>query len=186
MIKKTITFEDLDGNVLVEDFYFHLSKADIAEMELSRKGGLTEYLNKIVAEEDGAKLVEMFKDLLTKTVGKRSEDGRRFIKTQEITDEFVQSDAYSEMFIELATNAEQASAFVNGIVPSSMQTAVRAADVQNVDLPAVSDSASVAPSEPAWLTEGRTPTDEEIRNATPAQLQVAFQRKQAQQTEITP
>lgn len=183
MLKKTITFEDLDGNPVTEDFYFHLSKAEVAEMEMSVKGGLTTYLQRIVAEEDGPKLIEMFKDLLTRTVGKRSEDGRRFIKNQEIIDDFVQSDAYSEMFIELASNAEQAAAFVNGIVPSSMQSAVQAAQAaqtEDKELPAVSDSPpipTVAPTQPAWITENRLPTDAEIRGATAEQLQVAFQRR---------
>lgn len=181
MIKKTIPFEDFNGNKLTEDFYFNLSKADIAEMELSEKGGLTAYLQKIVAEEDGKKLVAIFKDLLTRSVGKRSEDGRRFIKNQDIIDDFVQTNAYSELFMELSTNAEQAAAFVNGVVPSSLQEAVKNNSVTNVELPTSNSSA-----EPAWLTEGRTPTPAEVRDATPEQLQMAFQRKQASSAEITP
>lgn len=186
MLKKTITFEDLEGNKLTEDFYFHLTKADIAEMELSEKGGLTDHVKKIIAAEDGPQLVALMKDLLVKTVGHRSEDGRRFIKNQAIIDDFVQSDAYSELFVELATNAESAAAFIRGVVPASMQEAVDTGMSENVELPAVSDSATPAPApqaevvEPAWLTEGRTPTPDEVKNATPEQLRLAFQRKQAQ------
>lgn len=180
MLKKTITYEDLDGNPVTDEFHFFLSKAAIAEMELSEKGGLTDYIKKIVAEEDGKKLVEIFKDLLTRAVGRRSEDGKQFIRNQAIIDEFVQSNAYSELFVELATNAEQAAAFINGIVPKSMNSAVQTPQTDSVELPAVSD-----PEAPAWLKEGRAPTPDEVKNATPEQLQMAFRRKQ-NETGTTP
>lgn len=176
MLKKTITFEDLDGNKISEDFYFNLSKAEIAEMELSQKGGLIEYIQKIVKEEDGAKLVELFKGLIVNTVGKRSDDGRRFIKSQEIRDDFTQTNAYSELFMELVTNSDSAAEFVNGIVPASLENDPRlkelAAKTTTTEQPAT--TADV----PDWLNEGRTPTPDEVRNATPEQLQMAFARKQ--------
>lgn len=176
MLKKTITYEDLDGHKHTDEFHFHLRKADVAAMQLSKKGGLEEYIKKIAKEEDGDKLVEIFKDLLQRTVGRRSEDGKQFIRTQEIIDEFMQSDAYSEMFMLLATDAEAAAAFANGVIPASMN-AENAGEAKEIS--SVTDvSAETNSEEPAWLREGRTPTDAEVRNATPEQLRMAFQRKQ--------
>ena len=118
MLKKTITYIDFDGNDRTEDFYFNLTKAEVAEMELSADGGLTKFLNKIVAEKDSKKIVEMFKSLILKSYGEKSLDGRRFIKNQEVRDSFMQTEAYSQLFMTLATDANAAQAFVNGIVPT--------------------------------------------------------------------
>ena len=117
MLKKTITYTDYDGVQRTEDFYFNLSKAEIAEMELSTADGLDKTINRIVAEQDGARIIALFKDLVLKSYGKKSDDGRRFIKNQELRDDFAQTEAYSDLFMELATDADAAAAFVNGIVP---------------------------------------------------------------------
>ncbi len=117
MLKKTITYVDYDGNERTEDFYFNLSKAEIAEMELSAEGGLTKLIERIVAAQDGKKIVEIFKDLILRAYGEKSPDGKRFIKSPELRDAFAQTEAYSELFMELATNADASTAFVNGIVP---------------------------------------------------------------------
>ena len=117
MLKKTITYTDYDGVQRTEDFYFNLSKAEIAEMELSTAGGLDKTINRIVAEQDGARIIALFKDLVLKSYGKKSDDGRRFIKNQELRDDFAQTEANSDLFMELATDADAAAAFVNGIVP---------------------------------------------------------------------
>lgn len=177
MLKKTIAFEDFDGQPLVEDFYFNLSKAEIAEMELVQKDGLVKYLEKIIKEDNRDKLMELFKSLITKSVGRRSEDGRRFDKSPEITADFVGTNAYSELFVELASNAEMAAEFVKGIVPASLQQEINTQQEAGA-LPA----STPEPEEPAWLREGRTPTADEVKNATPEQLQMAFRRKQAETT----
>ena len=118
MLKKTITYVDYDGNERTEDFYFNLSKAEIAEMELSTAGGLDKMINRIIAEQDGKRIIELFKNLVLKAYGKKSDDGKRFIKSKELAEEFSQTEAYSDLFMELATDAEAAAAFVNGIVPT--------------------------------------------------------------------
>ena len=117
MLKKTIAYKDFDGNERKEDFYFNLTKAEVAEMELSTEGGLAKTLEKIVANQDSKKIIETFKDLILRSYGEKSPDGKRFIKNQEIRDGFMQTEAYSELFMELATDAEMATAFVNGIIP---------------------------------------------------------------------
>lgn len=117
MLKKTITYTDYDGNERTEDFYFNLSKAEVTEMEMSTEGGLSKALTKIVEAKDAKRIIEAFKDLVLKAYGEKSPDGRRFIKNKELREAFSQTEAYSEIFMELATNAEAASAFVNGIIP---------------------------------------------------------------------
>jgi hypothetical protein len=117
MLKKTITYIDFDENVRTEDFYFNLTKAEVAEMELSTKGGLVKMIEKIAAEQDNKKIVEIFKDIILRSYGEKSPDGKRFIKNQELIDAFVQTEAYSDLFMELVEDAGVAASFVNGIIP---------------------------------------------------------------------
>ena len=120
MLKKTITYHDYNGVEYTQDFYFNLSKAEIMEMELGTTGGLAEMIQKIVAAQEAPSIIKVFKDLILKSYGEKSADGKRFIKSDEISTAFSQTEAYSELFMELATNAEAAAAFVNGIVPAEM------------------------------------------------------------------
>ena len=120
MLKKTIKYTDYDGNEREEDFYFNLSKAEITEMELSKEGGMSEYIKKISATQNGPELIKLFKDIIIKSYGEKSLDGKRFIKNKELTEAFTQTEAYSELFIELASNADEAAKFINGIMPKNM------------------------------------------------------------------
>ena len=120
MLKKTIKYTDYDGNEREEDFYFNVNKAEVTEMELSKQGGLSEYIKRIVAAQDAPSLVELFKELICKSYGEKSLDGKRFVKSKELTEEFTQTEAYAELFVELASNAEEATKFVNGIMPKNM------------------------------------------------------------------
>lgn len=120
MLKKTITYTDYNGVERTEDFYFNLSKAELTEMELSTTGGLTEMIKKIVSEKNQPAIIRIFKDLVLKAYGEKSADGRRFIKSETLSEEFSQTEAYSILFMELATDAEAASQFVNGIVPADV------------------------------------------------------------------
>lgn len=117
VLKKTITYLDYNGTERTEDFYFNLTKAEVAEMELSTEGGLAKKFERIIAAQDSKQIIEIFKDLILRSYGEKSPDGKRFIKTQEAREAFEQTEAYSDLFIELASNAESASAFVNGIIP---------------------------------------------------------------------
>lgn len=117
MLKKTIKYTDYEGVERIEDFYFNISKAELAEMELSTKGGMVKRIERIVAAKDNKKIVEIFKEFILKAYGVKSADGKRFIKSQEVLDEFTQSEAYSELFMELATDDKAAADFINGIVP---------------------------------------------------------------------
>lgn len=126
MLKKTFTYVDYNGVERTEDHYFNLSKAELMEMELSTTGGLAEMINKIVAAQDAPAIVKVFKDLVLKAYGQKSPDGRRFIKSQELIDEFAQTEAYSQLFMELATDADAAAKFVNGIVPADTARQINA------------------------------------------------------------
>lgn len=120
MLKKTIKYTDYDGNEREEDFYFNLSKAEVTEMELSKEGGMSEYIKKISAAQNAPELIKLFKEIITKSYGEKSLDGKRFIKNKELTEAFIQTEAYSELFVELASNADEAVKFINGIMPKNM------------------------------------------------------------------
>ena len=126
MLEKTITYIDYNGVERTEDFYFNLSKAEVLELEMGTTGGLTEMINKIVAAQDTPTLIKIFKDLVLKAYGEKSPDGKRFIKSDEIRDAFSQTEAYSNLFMELATDAEAASKFFNGIIPDNVDKPVSA------------------------------------------------------------
>ena len=118
MLKKTITYTDYNEITHTETYFFNLSKAECMEMEMSTSGGLTEMINKIIETQDVPAIIKIFKDLILKAYGVKSPDGKRFIKSEELSTAFAQTEAYSVLFMELATNAEEAAAFVNGIMPS--------------------------------------------------------------------
>lgn len=120
MFRKDIEYTDYNGNKRKEAFHFNLSKAELMEMELSTSGGFQQYINRIINAQDTPQLVKVFKELILKSYGEKSDDGKRFIKNDEIRDAFSQTEAYSELFMELATNTEAATEFVNHVIPSDM------------------------------------------------------------------
>lgn len=117
----TRTYVDFDGVTRTEDFYFNLTLAEISEMQLTTEGGLDTYINRIVDAKDNKSIILLFKDLVLKSYGKKSDDGRRFIKNDEVREEFSQTQVYSDIFMELATNEEAATKFINGITPQDAQ-----------------------------------------------------------------
>ena len=131
MLKKTITYTDYNGLERTEDHYFNLSKAEIMEMELYTTGGLAEMIDKIVKAKDAPAIIKVFKDLILKAYGEKSPDGKRFIKSEELSNAFSQTEAYSTLFMELATDANAAAAFVNGIVPSDVGKKAALTSIEN-------------------------------------------------------
>lgn len=120
MLKKRITYEDFNGEETSEDHFFHLSKAELVELEMSHDGGMSAALERIVASKDGKAIITEFKKIILGSYGKKSADGKRFIKTQELRDEFESSEAYSTLFMELVTDTDASVIFINGIVPAGM------------------------------------------------------------------
>lgn len=120
MLKKTITYTDYNGLERTEDHYFNLSKAEILEMEMGTAGGFVEMVQKIVAAKDAPAIISIFKDLILKAYGEKSLDGKRFIKSKELSEAFAQTEAYSQLFMELAFDDGAAAAFINGVVPADL------------------------------------------------------------------
>lgn len=118
MLKKTIKYTDYNGNVREEDFYFNFNRAELTEMEFSQDGTLTGLIERVVKEQDNKEIIKIFKNLVLNAYGIRSDDGRKFIKSDEVRESFAQTEAYSELFMELATDADAAAAFINGITPA--------------------------------------------------------------------
>lgn len=125
MIKKTIKYEDYNGNEREEEFYFNLSNAELTKMELGVEGGLSERLKKVLATKDTPQILKVFEEIINKAYGVKSDDGKRFIKSKELLEEFTQTEAYSQLFVELATNENAAQEFILGILPKKLSDEVK-------------------------------------------------------------
>lgn len=120
MYKIRETYVDYNGTERTEDFYFNLTKGEIMDMEMSVNGGLAETLNRLIQAQDGGSILQIIKNLVKNSYGVKSPDGKRFIKNEAILEEFIQTEAFSQIYVRLATDAEEASKFVNGIIPAEM------------------------------------------------------------------
>ena len=117
MFTKKITYTDYDGEERTETFYFNISRAELTELQLTYPGGYAEHIEKVTESKDRAELVKMFKDIIHRSYGEKSEDGRRLIKSDTLSDAFMQMPAYDELFMQLATDADFAASFIAGVVP---------------------------------------------------------------------
>ena len=124
MVVEKIKYTDFNGLEREEEFMFNLTEAEITEMELTTDGGLSDSIKKIIAAQDTPEIIKVFKMLLLKSYGEKSADGRRFVKSEKLSEEFSQTNAYSQLFMKLATDDKAAVAFINGIMPDSMQEKV--------------------------------------------------------------
>ena len=118
MIKKTITYTDYNGNHRTESFWFNLTKAEVTRMEMSVQGGMAEMIDRIIDAQDAPSLISTFETMIQKSYGVKTPDGRGFVKKPEDLEAFMATEAYSELFMELVTNATAAAEFVNGIMPN--------------------------------------------------------------------
>ena len=126
MLKKLIKYTDYDGRERSENFYFYMSKAELMEMELGTVGGMQNLIQLIIDKQDIPKIMDAFKTIILKAYGEKSADGRRFIKSKELSEAFSQTEAYSNLYMELITDANAASTFINGIVPEDVAMAAEA------------------------------------------------------------
>lgn len=124
MLKKTIPYTDYNDTKREEDFYFNLNEAELADMQLEVTGGLTTMLEAIIKAQDTPTIAKIFKQIILKAYGKKSDDGRRFIKSEELSTEFSQTEAYNILYMELAQDAGKASEFIIGIIPAKYRDAV--------------------------------------------------------------
>lgn len=120
MLKKTITYTDYNGNDRTEPFYFNLSKAELMEMQLGTTGGFDAMVQNIINAQDVPTLMTVFKEIILKAYGEKSADGKRFIKSEEISKAFSETEAYSNLYMELVTDAKAAANFITGLVPKEI------------------------------------------------------------------
>ena len=120
MITKTIKYVDYNGSEREEKFMFNLTKAELMEMEMGTTGGLVEMIQKIIEAQDAPQIIKIFKELILKAYGEKSADGRRFVKSEELSTAFSQTEAYSQLFMELAMDADAAAKFIKGIIPGDI------------------------------------------------------------------
>jgi len=174
MLKKTITYENFDGNTVTDDFYFNMTKAELVELELSEKDGLAKTLQDIVDSKDGAKIIDYFKRIILMSYGERSDDGRKFLKSPDIANSFSHTEAYSQLFMELSTDADSASKFINAIMPSDLVAEVAAMSKSAPEVHAlpVEPEVLVGPGNPV-VSEPTAPA-KAVEEMTRAELEAAL------------
>ena len=124
MIKKTVTYTDYNGEQRTETFYFHYTEAEILDMEMSEEGSFADRIQRIIDAKDKTALMKLIKKFVIDAYGVKSEDGKRFMKNDELKTAFLECPAYSDIFMEMVTNDEVAAEFVNGVITSTMKDRV--------------------------------------------------------------
>lgn len=127
-------YTDFNGTEREEDFYFNLMKSEIMELELGEVGGLSAMLRQVIATQDVPKIMSIFKKLVLQAYGEKSADGKRFVKNPELTEAFSQTEAYSQIFMRLATDSKAATEFVNHVVPSDLAEQAKKASESDLKL----------------------------------------------------
>lgn len=119
MVIKTMEYTDFDGNTRTEEFRFHLNQAEVIELDASIPGGMEAYLKELGAKQDVPKIMEFFKKIIMMSYGVKTPDGRRFKKSEEISKDFEQTNAYSDLLVNLITDSKRAADFINGLIATT-------------------------------------------------------------------
>lgn len=175
MITQTIKYEDYDGNEVTEDFYFNLTKLEVMEMEIRHEGGLSNYIEKLTKTTAGVEAYDLFKTIILSSCGKKSDDGRRFLKSPEITADFEQSPALGELIFGFLEDGNSAAEFIRGLLPAKLVKDVEEEARRNGTT--ITELPTAAP-----VTVDEEPTDEELLKMKPQemsteQLRRAFELK---------
>lgn len=128
MLIRPITYEDFNENEVTETFHFHLAKSEIIDLEVEYKQGYREMIEEIIKTDDRKELVAQFKKIILLTYGVRSEDGKSFIKDEELTKKFAQSAAFESLYMEFLTKDGTAIEFLTGVLPRDLRREIEAAD----------------------------------------------------------
>lgn len=136
MLKKTVTYVDYNGVEKTEDMHFNLSKAELLKLQYSTDGGMIERLKKMIDKMDGREMIDIFDNLLVASYGVVTENGG-FLKNDKLREEFKASEAYSELFIQLMSDVDEAAAFINGIIPESLRNEVEKQMAANPKITAI-------------------------------------------------
>lgn len=169
MIKRTITYSDLDGNPVTEDFYFHFTKAELIEMEI--EGDLSGRFQKIIdGKAEAAEALPLIKDFIVKSIGER--DGAIFEKNDKVRKRFLQTEAYSDMLMELLAHPAEAANFINSLMPKGMEETVAKLSIEQTK-----NAPPKKAEDKPWITENREPTREELTKMSQADLAEAMKRR---------
>lgn len=177
MLKKTVTYTDYNGVQQTEECYFNLDASEVIDLQFSEPEGYGEKMQRILEEGDGKQMAAEFRRLIEISYGNKSVDGRRFIKSPEIFEDFRRSGAYNALFMELAFNGETAADFFNGLIPPELAGKVAEAlaesekPVEDVQLPEEQDN------RPLWKKENRYATDVEMRTMSEPEAYEAYVAK---------
>ena len=133
MLKKTITYTDYDGMERTEDFWFNLSKTELTKLDAELPGGVLGVLRKIIDKKDRKALVDFIETLILRSYGEKTLDGKRFVKTPEMAEEFMQTPAYDELFMSILSDTDSQTSFINGVIPQSMAKEIEATDKKQVE-----------------------------------------------------
>lgn len=178
MIKQTITYTDFNDVTHTEDFWFHLDKADLLEMQAMRSGGMKAYMEDLIKSDDKLEILRIFRMFILKSVGKRSEDGRRFHRTDDIRAEFEETNAYQEFLFYLANNADEAAKFLEGLMPADLVAQVKAAEAMGtVELPAdTSTNDAEVVEQPEVVKQWTDYTEQELMELPNVEFQALIHR----------
>ena len=133
MLKKTITYVDYDGRERTEDFWFNLSKTELTKLDAELPGGVLGVLRKIIDKQDRKALVDFIETLILRSYGEKTLDGKRFVKTPDMAEEFMQTPAYDELFMSILSDTDSQTSFINGVIPQSMVKEIEQTDKQQVE-----------------------------------------------------
>lgn len=171
MLKKTIKFKDLEGNDHEKDFYFHLKKDLLVELEIVHEGGFKERLQGIIASKKGRAIMDAFKEIVAMSYGEKSEDGMSFLQSKERSEWFMGTDAYSEFFFDLVTDASFASDFINGIMPSNIEQ-----EAAKLEAKMRANGISTEPDNTQDKVTANLPTPAEMAKMSKDDLEAVFER----------
>lgn len=148
MFVKKVTYEDYNGTEITETCMFNLTKAELTQMNMEKAGGLEQKLTRMIEMRDASSIMHTIKDLMHRSYGQKSDDGRRFIKIDPATgiclaDEFEQTEAYSQIYMELCTNAEAAAEFIANVVPKDVAEAAKKYENEHPELKLLTGSEKV-------------------------------------------
>ena len=133
MLKKTITYTDYDGMQRTEDFWFNLSKTELTKLDAELPGGVLGVLRKIIDKKDRKALVDFIETLILRSYGEKTLDGKRFVKTPDMAEEFMQTPAYDELFMSILSDTDSQTSFINGVIPQSMAKEIEQTDKKQVE-----------------------------------------------------
>ena len=135
MLKRPITYEDFNGETITDIYYFHLSKPELLKLQVGNSGGLNGLIQRIIETKDSEGIIAEFEKLVLMSYGQKSDDGKRFVKSDELREEFSQTAAYQHLFMEIATNEDAAVEFLKGVLPADMQDEIEKAEMKVPDQP---------------------------------------------------